>query len=218
MQFVCIKAGSRYKADYVNRLYSMVSRHYHAQFDFYCYTDKPEGIRPEVLTRPLYYAFDPAWWDKIWLFKPVAELANDYICALDLDLVITGSIDWLSFYRGSFCGLRHWHDPAAWNGSMWLLKPGYLTEVWDDFIDDAFAIMNRLYSDQEWLSEKIPDADDFETIAPGQVLGFRDHYWKQKLTDGKRTFTDTGSIWVFHGLPKPHEVTSTIPWVKENWV
>jgi hypothetical protein len=211
MNIVCIKAGSRYKAEYVNRLYSMVARQASFPFKFFCYTEKPDGIRPEVLTRPLYYAFDPAWWNKLWLFKPLPELADDYILALDLDIVITASLDFLSFYKGSFCGLRDWSQPEKYNGSMWLLKPGYRTDVWEDFIEDADAIMHRLYSDQEWLTEKIPVADDFEQIAPGKILSFRQHFWQ------KQEWQKGGAIYSFHGLPKPHEVVGRVPWIKENW-
>ena len=45
---LCIKWGTKYGSDYVNRLYRMVGRHLRRPFRFVCLTDEPERIDPAV--------------------------------------------------------------------------------------------------------------------------------------------------------------------------
>ena len=52
-QVICMNWGTAYGADYVNRLYSMVSRNVTGPFRFVCLTDNVKGIRPEVQCGPL---------------------------------------------------------------------------------------------------------------------------------------------------------------------
>jgi len=47
-QVVCVKWGTMYGPEYVNRLYGMVSRHITPPFRLVCLTDNRQGIRPEV--------------------------------------------------------------------------------------------------------------------------------------------------------------------------
>ena len=45
---ICMKWGTKYGPEYVNRLYAMVRRHLSGPFNFVCLTDNAAGIRPEV--------------------------------------------------------------------------------------------------------------------------------------------------------------------------
>ena len=47
-QLVCVKWGSAYGPEYVNRLYGMVSRHLTPPFRLVCLTDDRNRIRAEV--------------------------------------------------------------------------------------------------------------------------------------------------------------------------
>ena len=47
---LCMKWGTQYGPEYVNRLYAMARRHLPGNFDFVCLTDRSEGVR--VLGRP----------------------------------------------------------------------------------------------------------------------------------------------------------------------
>lgn len=215
MNIACIKYGSKYKAEYVNRLYSMLARHAGFPFKFYCYTEKPEGIREEVNTRPLYYAFDPAWWDKVWLFQPPDELADDYLMTIDLDVVIIDSIGFLGEYKGDFCIADNaWPtDTSPYDGSLWIKKPGYGAHVWDNFCDNAFAIIHSYYSDQEWIANQLPGADSINQLWPGKYRSYKKDFHHANPQPGP---PEDAAFYTFHGLPKPHEVTH-IPWVKQNW-
>ena len=45
---LCMKWGTKYGAEYVNRLYNMVKRHTTLPFKMVCLTDRTEGIDPNV--------------------------------------------------------------------------------------------------------------------------------------------------------------------------
>ena len=50
---LCMKWGTKYGPEYVNRLYAMVRRHLGGDFDFVCLTDDDRGIRQEVRCLPI---------------------------------------------------------------------------------------------------------------------------------------------------------------------
>ncbi|MEE1122464.1 MAG: glycosyltransferase, partial [Acinetobacter pseudolwoffii] len=41
---ICMKWGTKYGSEYVNRLYNMVKRHTTVDFQMVCLTDRTEGI------------------------------------------------------------------------------------------------------------------------------------------------------------------------------
>ena len=90
----CVKQGSFYGPEYVNRLRSMIARNTKLPFRFICFTDKDEGLDEAVEARPLPYQLR-GWWCKIPLFAPPQCIENDQIICIDLDVVIHGNIDWL---------------------------------------------------------------------------------------------------------------------------
>ena len=47
-QVICVKWGTAYGPEYVNRLYGMLRRHITGEFRLVCLTDNAEGLRPEV--------------------------------------------------------------------------------------------------------------------------------------------------------------------------
>ncbi len=50
---LCMKWGTKYGPEYVNRLYAMVRRHLSGDFKFVCLTDDGNGVRPEVTCLPI---------------------------------------------------------------------------------------------------------------------------------------------------------------------
>ena len=47
INIVCLKFGTLYGPDYVNKLYAGVKQNTTVPFKFHCFTEKPEGIHPE---------------------------------------------------------------------------------------------------------------------------------------------------------------------------
>ena len=50
---ICMKWGTKYGPEYVNRLYAMVRRHLSGDFRFVCLTDDSTGIHSEVQCLPI---------------------------------------------------------------------------------------------------------------------------------------------------------------------
>ena len=55
VNILCVKHGIKYSADYVNTLYNMISRHCNLPFKFFCLTDNPNDINPNIHTIAVSY-------------------------------------------------------------------------------------------------------------------------------------------------------------------
>ena len=86
INFVCLKWGTKYSAEFVNKLYGMCSRHFEG-FKFHCMTEDPTDIRSEVNIIPLPEDNLEKWWWKMWLFNE-EWMTLDNGVFLDLDLII----------------------------------------------------------------------------------------------------------------------------------
>ena len=89
MNIACVKWGDKYSAEYVNKLYSMVAANAPSAFVFYCYTEDPSGIIPEVKIIPIDSTLTH-WWLKLDLLNKFTE--GDTI-VLDLDIVILNKLE-----------------------------------------------------------------------------------------------------------------------------
>lgn len=95
---LCMKWGTKYGPDYVNRLYAMVRRHLSGEFNFVCLTDDPKGIRSEVQCLPippLDLALAPGQADRAWkkltTFEENLYGLRGRALFIDLDVVIVGN-------------------------------------------------------------------------------------------------------------------------------
>ena len=96
LNIVCLKWGTKYGPEYVNRLYSMCKKFYTKSFKFYCATDNPTGIRKEVniLNLADYEVSDGKWGGKVFTAEKI-KLLNSFktkTLLLDLDILILGDI------------------------------------------------------------------------------------------------------------------------------
>ena len=98
-QIVCIKWGTKYGPDYVNRLHAMVARWTAPPYRFTCFTDDATGIRPEVDVQdlpPLPCAMPVGTrgkWPKSRLWGPTLGSLIGPVLFMDLDVVVTGPLD-----------------------------------------------------------------------------------------------------------------------------
>lgn len=72
---ICMKWGTKYGSEYVNRLYNMVKRHTTVDFQMVCLTDRTEGIDPNVQCFPIPPLALPEGapergWNKLSTFEP----------------------------------------------------------------------------------------------------------------------------------------------------
>jgi len=94
IKFICLKWGTKYGPEYVNRLHESVRRLYLKPHRFLCYTDDPRGLRPEIevknieeLRRVKNTCFTM---EKLFLFDGL-DFEGPY-CLLDIDILIQSDI------------------------------------------------------------------------------------------------------------------------------
>ena len=137
---VCLKHGTLYSADYVNRLYNMVKRNCTLDYEFVCLTDDPKGINSNVKILPLPGGI-AGWWCKPYMFSKDLPL-NGTVLYMDLDVVISGNLNKLFEYEtDDWCVIRDFTRAMQpkWeknNSSVIRFKLGQLNHVWTDFIKD----------------------------------------------------------------------------------
>lgn len=117
VNFVCLKAGTMYGANYVNTLYDMVRRNIPDGFPgaFYCITDDPQGIHPDVKIIPLPADLE-RWWGKLYMFKRGLFHDGSRMLFMDLDTLVVGSLSRLVEYDGQFATLKDFGGERAWTG------------------------------------------------------------------------------------------------------
>ena len=140
---ITVKWGTKYDSEYVNKLFRGFKRHTSKQFNFICFTDNKAGLDPLIETRDIIEDWK-GWWGKASIFSRTHGFQglNFFI---DLDMIITGSLDSLLEYKGSFCLLRT--DELYCES---LNKNGYNSSIilWrSDFFEPIYTILKECYEE-----------------------------------------------------------------------
>ncbi len=162
---ICMKWGTRYGPEYVNRLHSMVQRHTKRPTRLVCYTDGTSGLAAGVETFPLPYIELPpeiAWlpWRKLSLWQKNLEGVTGDALFLDLDVVVTGSLDEFFDYKpGHFCVARNWTQPHAGigNTSIFRFPVGGHTYIYDRIMNEYGRVRSQHRNEQIFISREITD-------------------------------------------------------------
>ena len=92
---VCVKVGTKYKANDVNRLYRMVDLNMDKPFNFYCFTDDEEGLLLPIKKKRVYDLPLHSYWWKMTIFDKTMWDNNEPTLYLDLDVIIQNDITYL---------------------------------------------------------------------------------------------------------------------------
>ncbi|RYF89096.1 MAG: glycosyltransferase, partial [Chitinophagaceae bacterium] len=158
----CMKWGTLYGADYVNRLYSMVSRNLSYAFKMVCFTDDVSGIDPHIQTFPIPDMDLPGgiperMWKKLSTMKENLYGLEGTALFLDLDIVIVESIDPFFEVEGDFWiihdYLKKWRMTG--NSSVYRFEIGKHGYVFDDFLKNFDTIREEHRNEQEYLTAAI---------------------------------------------------------------
>lgn len=205
----------KFTAEHVNTLANMVARNLTLPHEFVCITDMPQGIQCRTVPLPKvemeWPVGRPNCFRRLWAFGDEAkELLGPRIASLDLDCVVTGSLDKLLGRKEDFI---IWRDPNGkqYNGSFWLHTAGTRTKVWKDFNGQASLaqMRGRSGSDQGWLSARLPNEATW-TQKDGVLSYKRDVRRAGSLPPGTR-------VVFFHGKPDPWEEAPRVPWIREHY-
>lgn len=226
---VCVKWGSKYSSEYVNKLHSMCSRHLTVPYDFHCITENTTGIDPgiDIINLPDLPGIK-SWWSKLYMFSNDIKLQGT-ILFFDLDVVIFKNIDCLFQHQpGTFQIIRDFNrcrvkDWTLCNSSVMRWEAGKLSYLWEDFRHNFTQIMGQNHGDQDYITKR---AKQDTTHWPDQWI--RSYKWEMigrkdtKIVQGKKkvfvqppTIAEENRVAVFHGEPNPHNCGDQF--VIDNW-
>jgi hypothetical protein len=183
---LCMKWGTKYGPEYVNRLYAMVARHLRGAFQFVCLTDDGRGVRPEVRCLPIPSLDLPAGipergWTKLTTFAANLHGLTGTALFLDLDVVIVDDITPFFEQPGEFFIIHDWKRPwrITGNSSVYRFTLGAHADVLSYFREHVNEVRAQVRNEQAYLSDRMK--------AKGQLA-----YWP----------ADWCASWKYHCIPR----------------
>jgi len=219
---------SKFLAQHVNVMKSMVDRHYPDPHRVICITDDPRGIDSSIETFPIGDVYkdlkNPTWPDvgpscfrRLQMFHPeFGKIAGQRFVSIDLDVVITGDLRPLWNRPEDFVIYASDSSNYHYNGSMILMDAGARPQVWTDFDPETSPRLaneaGNFGSDQGWIQYCLGRDEAKFTIADGIFAYRRDCL--RKLGGG---LPKGARIVVFHGKPDPWEYAALCrsPWIRQ---
>lgn len=201
-------------AIYTQRLVNGVRRNLSIQPRIVCLTDLPLVLDGAEIIR-----FDPpsrlGCLPKLCMFDPGLGFRGQ-VLSLDIDIVVTGSLDELAGYRGPFCvrskfleRLKHQAD-----GDIVGFRAEdreVIEQVWDPFIHDVKAAESFTGGRERfWYRRQMDCLDRWQDLFPGQVVSYKRH------VRGIGRLPAEARLVSCHGRPRPHEIREA--WVTKHWI
>lgn len=177
MNVICMKWGTLYGPEYVNRLHAGVRRHLPALQRFVCFTDDTRWLDTDIETAPLPTTGAPETadtrWRKLALFRPGLAGLSGPTLFLDLDLVIVGDLAALADYPGDLVAIRDaqlfrpklsrklfrrkreaFYQGVA-NTSVFRFVAGEHADLLERYVNDHDDVITRYRNEQEYLSDHL---------------------------------------------------------------
>ncbi len=212
---VLVRGNVPYTVEYVRRLRSAVVRRLVFPHQFTVLTDEPNrftgvpGIRVVEIPGVGHL---PGWWAKVQLFNPAHFAEGQRVVYLDLDTLPVDSLDPIVGYpspfalvphAGNFQGRGRLRVVKNYNSSVmsWVVSPRTCSLYTDWTLD----VTNRLWGDQDWIGERVPDADKMPIE------------WFPRLSEISGPPLPKGAKVILCKRPKNHEAAQQFPWFREMW-
>lgn len=237
---VCMKWGTRYPAPFVNRLYKAVRRNVTGDLRFVCFTDDVEGLLPEVEAQPLPPITIPEplkWtpWRKLSLWQPGLGGLEGDVLFLDVDLVVTGSMDpFWDYHPGEMCVAENWTQKGQGigNTSVYRWRMGTHTEIYEAYQRDNCSVHDEHRVEQHYVSAMV---DKMIYWPPEWCLSFKHSIlpkfpmnWFQtpQLPSETKIVAFTGrpdqdqardGNWPAPWYKKVYKHVKPTPWIAEHW-
>ena len=240
---LCMKWGTKYGPEYVDRLYGMVRRHLSGDFKFVCLTDDASGIRPEVKCLPippLNLELKPGQrdgaWKKLTTFEADLHGLRGTALFLDLDVVIVGSLDEFFSQPGEFLIIKDYHrfwrvgQRIIGNSSVYRFQLGAHADVLAHFRSHIHDVQRNHRNEQHFLSHFLHRQGKLGYWPAGWCPSFKyqcipawpSNYWKAPFVP------PDARIVIFHGEVNPPDALigkrnkrfahiEPAPWVAEAW-
>ena len=224
----CVIHGTAYDWRYVENLYNMLGRNISGHIHMHVWTEHDRSVPPHmtkhILTDwPGISGPKKSWWYKLQMFDP-AHYAGDLLY-FDLDTVICNDITWMTQestdYLWTIRDFRRLQRAThnTMNSSVMWWNTTKFAWIWDRVrASDINELTRRYAGDQDFLHAVIdPNARRYYSAD-------RIRSWRWQALDGGYDFgrrrhntPDTGtqidpdvSVLVFHGRPKPHQISDPV--------
>ncbi len=215
--------SSHLAGKYLRALYESLRRNTTTPCDFWVFTDAPnwDHVYRFLAYEEVHHSFLPAWWAslrwnlrKSYMYEVKDNGLNryDWVVCLDLDMVITGNVDFLLEPRQGMITCRGAYVDDI-GGSVVGFAPGWAKlpvlvaylKYNKDMLESVTCGSERKFLRRVVSACIIPKPEYWQNVYPGYIVSFK--------VDGNLA----GSRIVrFHGSPRVHEV-SHLPWVEQNW-
>jgi hypothetical protein len=236
VNIICMKWGTKYSADYVNKLRRMVARHLSLPHRFICFTDDASGFDSGIEVFPL-----PSMpvdirgpergWNKVLTFSETLYDIRGTCLFLDLDLLIVGSLDDFFAQPGEVLIIRDWlKRDGTGNSSVYRFEAGKHADVLEKFIAAWPQVKQQYRNEQEFISDVLLEKNALSYWPETWCRSFKRHcLWPFPFSLFRvPKFPPLAKIIVFHGHPHPHEAIvgragkwyrfmRPTPWVEEFW-
>ncbi len=237
---ICMKWGDKFGPEYVNRLYSMVSRNLTLPFKFVCFTDNGAGINRNVEIRPLPDMALPdgkeRGWRKLSTFRDDIGLSGR-VLFLDLDTVIVGNIDDYFTLDGDFCLMAHW-SPSKKQGvgqtSVYRFEAGKERFLYDYFMERIDEVKAAYRHEQAYVSDMMSKTGRLKFWPSKWMPSFKHQCMRPfpLCYFFDPVLPPEAKIVVFHGNPTPDQAMAgrtkgfwksiirhvrTPQWLRDNW-
>lgn len=205
---VCVRTGEKYSREYVAILHDSVRRNLFEDHQFWCLTDDPEQIHPEIGVIPADDSLD-GWWQKVALFRPnMPWNVGDRVVYFDLDVAIVGRLEEVAETKGI---IRDWNLPG-FNSSVMVWDAGEHSEIWSRYNP---TIPLEYPGDQDWITALAYVTEQTEGPQAPPTWDILPRDWCLSYRAHATEFPPAGSkVIVFHGEPKPLDCGG---WVKDVW-
>jgi hypothetical protein len=234
LTFVCFKwrppvgYRSKFEAQTVNVLYSMLKRHYKKPFELVCVTDEPRGIIQEVRAVKLWSDYanvpsphgrgNPSCYRRLKMFsRGAGEIFGPRICSIDLDVVICREITQLFDIGQDFKMYGDTARGTPYNGSLIYHRAGARPQLWEKFdpLESPKLGIRLKYigSDQAWIGACLGPNEAKFTKADG-VYSYRN-----QIMPGGGFLPPTAKIVIMHGHVDPWDphVQRKHRWIAEHY-
>lgn len=216
MIIACVRTGTRYSLEYVERLRNMVERHMPPiAYSIVCLTDRPFETVERVRMVNISGLNLPSWWAKMFLFQKKWRTGHRVVY-FDLDTVICGDLSPLVAARVQFgicenftriAGNSAW--PCRYGSCVMVLGSDVDGTIWTEFERRGRELMiaNEVYGDQRAIEMIEPNATFLQSVLPeGYMISYRD---LRAAGPGRAAIVNFG------GSNKPD--TCKVGWVREAW-
>lgn len=212
---------------------SMLQRHLHVPYRVVCLTDQPKGlpkdVEPAKIPKQSIVPFDNKGMRRMWLYSADAAKLGERLFQLDLDVVITDTIDPIVNRPEPFVIWKsdsNWKDKWAYNATVMLISPPAKDDVWQRWIRNPNQVMKeadsdgwgpKVNSDQAIACYLMKDQDVAVWTQADGIYAYRVFAGKH----GERGYyLPTGArIVSFHGPRDPSVADLQVksPWLLEHW-